>query len=316
MPSGPGPWDLRPLGTGRRSRDSEVWGEEMDRFEGSHVLVGFDGSPASECALRWAAEEARLRRMPLTVCHAWHWPYPVPPSGPAALETVRKMGQHILDKGVLIAREAAPQTVVRGRLAAGPAPAVLVIRSENAALALVGTHRQGGFADLVAGSSAVQLPSYAHCPVIVVRNAPDRSRPVVVGVDGSAASEAALAFGLEEAALRGQPLRAVHGCWEPEAIASAEMGMLADPEELRMMAGSMLERTVSPWREKYPYVDADTSLIMRTPRHALLEAATGAGLLVLGGRGRSGVAGLRLGAVSSAMLQHAPCSVAIVRPRT
>lgn len=288
----------------------------MRRFEGSHVLVGFDGSPASERALRWAAEEARLRRMPLTVCHAWHWQYPVPPSGPSALETARKMGQHILDKGVLTAREACPQTQVRGRLAAGPAPAVLVNQSENASLALIGSHGRNGGATFVAGSSAVQLPAYAHCPVIVVRNAADRSRPVVVGVDGSAASEAALAFGLEEAALRGQSLRAVYGCWEPDAIASAEMGMIADPDELRLMAATRLERTMSPWREKYPYVDVEISLVMRTPRHTLLEAAAGAGLLVLGGRGLGGVAGLRLGAVSSAMLQHAPCSVAIVRPRT
>jgi nucleotide-binding universal stress UspA family protein len=276
----------------------------MTRQDGSYVLAGFDGSPASERALRWAADEARLRRMPLTVCHAWHWPYPVPPSGPAALDTVRRMGQHVLDRGLVIAREASPQTWIRGRLVAGPAPVVLINQSKNAALALIGSQGEAQ----PTGSSALQLPAYAHCPVMVVRNVADRSRPVVVGVDGSAASEAALAFGFEEAALRGQTVRAVCGCWEPEAIASAEMGMIADPEELRMMARLRLERTVSPWREKYPYVDAETSLAMRTPRHALLEAAAHAGLL-------GGVAGLRLGAVSSAMLQQAPCSVAIVRPR-
>jgi nucleotide-binding universal stress UspA family protein len=286
----------------------------MSRFEGSYVLAGFDGSPAGERALRWAAEEARLRRMPLTVCHAWHWPYPVPPSGPGALETVRRMGQRVLDRGVSLAREVSPQCQVRGRLVSGPAPAALVNESKDASLALVGSHGEAGDAEPFAGSAALRLPAYAHCPVVVVRNAADRSRPIVVGVDGSAASDAALAFAFEEAALRGQPVRAVCGCWEPEAIASAEMGMLTDPDELRMMAGLRLERVVSPWREKYRYVDAETSLAMRTPRHALLEAAAQAGLLVLGGRGLGGVAGLRLGAVSTAMLQQAPCSVAIVRP--
>jgi nucleotide-binding universal stress UspA family protein len=287
----------------------------MGRFDETYVLVGFDGSAASERALRWAVEEARLRRMPLTVCHAWHWPYPVPPSGPSALETVRRMAQHVLDRGMLIARESGPRIRRCGRLVSGPAPAVLVNQSEGAALAVVGTHGQGSGPELSAGSSAIRLPAYAHCPVTVVRGAADHSRPIVVGVDGSAASDAALAFAFEEAALRRQPLRAVLGCWEPEAIASAEMGMLADPEELRTMAAGRLERTVSPWREKYPYVDAETVLAMRTPRHALLEAAAQAALLVLGGRGLGGVRGLRLGAVSSTMLQHAPCSVAIVRPR-
>jgi nucleotide-binding universal stress UspA family protein len=288
----------------------------MDRFDGSHVLVGFDGSPASERALRWAVEEARLRRLPLTVCHSWHWPYPVPPSGPPAVETVRGMAQHTLDRAVGLARETAPRTPCRGRLVAGPAAAVLVNESKDASLAVIGTYGQGAFAGLSAGSSAVQLPAYAHCPVVVVRATCDRSLPVVVGVDGSGASDAALAFGFEEAALRGQALWAVLGCWEPEAIASAEMGMITSPDELRVMAAGRLERSVAPWRDKYPYVDADTVLSLRTPRHALLEAADHAALLVVGGRGLGGVTGLRLGAVSAAVLQHAPCSVAIVRPRS
>jgi nucleotide-binding universal stress UspA family protein len=287
----------------------------MGRFEGEYILAGFDGSPASERALRWAGEEARLRRMPLMVCHAWHWPYPVPPSGASALDTVRKMSRHVLERGVLMAREANPRIPTSGRLVEGPAPAMLVNESRNAAMVVIGSHGQGPFGETPAGSSAVQLPAYAYCPVLVVRTAADRSRPIVVGVAGSAASDAALAFAFEEAALRGQSLRAVLGCWEPEAIASAEMGMIHDPDELRVLAAGRLERIVSPWREQYPYVDAETVLSLRTPRHALLEAAAGAGLLVLGGRGLGGAKGLRLGAVSSAMLQQAPCSVAIARPR-
>lgn len=289
--------------------------DPRDRYDGSYVLAGFDGSPASERALRWAAEEARLRRLPLTVCHVWHWPYPVPPSRPDALETVRKMAQQVLDKGVFIARVASPQVRIRGRLISGPAPATLVNQSKDASLTVVGTHGEGAFAGLSTGSSAVQLPAYAHCPVVVVRGDTGRARPVVVGVDGSAAAEAALAFAFEEAALRGQALRAVFGCWESEAIASAEMGMITDPEQLRVTAANRLERTVLPWREKYPNVDADTVLSMRTPRHALMEAAAQAALLVVGGRGLGGVDALRLGAVSTAMLQQAPCSVAVVRPR-
>lgn len=287
----------------------------MSGFEGSHVLAGFDGSPAGERALRWAAREAALRRLPLTVCHAWHWPYPVPPAGPDVTATVRNMGQHILDKGLYIARDVAPQAQVRGRLISGPSAAVLVNQSANATLTVVGAHGNGGFPESVIGSAAVQVPAYAPCPVIVVRDLPARDRPVVVGVDGSAASEAAVGFAFEEAALRGLPLHAVCGCMEPEAIASAELGMLTDPEDMRVMGARRLELTVAPWREKYPYVEARTETVMRTPRHALLEAAADASLLVLGGRGLGGVDGLRLGAVSRAMVEHAPCSVAVVRPR-
>jgi nucleotide-binding universal stress UspA family protein len=286
----------------------------MDRFDGSYVLAGFDGSPPSDRALRWAVDEARLRRMPLTVCHAWHWAYPVPPSGPQAVDTARKMARHTLERGVLMAREASPRTPVRGLLVYGPALATLVNQSKNASLAVVGTHGEWAFTDPARASPAGRLPSYAHCPVVVVRGAPERSRPVVVGVDGSSTSDAVLAFGFEEAALRGLALRAVYGCWEPEAIASAELGMITGPEDVRTLAAGRLERTLSPWREKYPYVDADTVLSLCTPRHALLEAAARAALVVVGGRELGGADDMRLGPVSTAVLQRAPCPVAVVRP--
>lgn len=277
----------------------------MEWDDGASVLVGFDGSAASERALRWAAEEARLRRLPLTVVHAW-------PEG--AHETVRDAARRILDHGVRVAREASPRTRTRGRLVGGPAAAALVEEAEDASLVVVGTCAEAGFAEPSAESPAARLPACARCPVIVVRAVAVRGRPVVVGVDGSAASDAALAFGFEEAALRGQALRAVFGCWEPTAIASAEMGMVTDPEQLKAAAADRLKRAFAPWREKYPYVDADTVLALLTPRHALMEAAARAGLLVLGAR--SGVAGSQLGPVSGDLLRRAPCSVAIVRPRT
>lgn len=284
-------------------------------MNGSQVMVGFDGSPGSERALCWAVREAELRRMRLLICHAWDWPYPVPPSGPVALDTARKMAQHVLDRGVRIAREASPRTVARDRLVVGSAEEVLVNQSHGAALAVVGARGASGCPEQLVGSSAVQLPSYAHCPVIVVRRptvAP--GSPIVVGVDGSVASEAAVGFGFEEAALRGRPLLAVYGYWEPEAIMSAGVDGYIDQEELSRTAGCTLERTVAPWREKYPYVDARTSLVPGPPREALLDAVEDAGLLVVGGRGLGGVEGLRLGSVSSAMLHSAPCSVAVVRP--
>lgn len=287
----------------------------MNRFDGSYVLAGYDGSPGSERALRWAAEAASARRLPLHICHTWHWPYTILPTGSEAMEMARETGRHVLDHGVAVARSTAPRVEVVARLAAGPASAILIDESENAVMAVVGAHGAGGFEGLGAGSTAVQLAAYGACPVVAVRGVPAADRPVVVGVDGSPASDAALAFAFEEAALRHRPLTAIFACWEPEAIASAEMGILSDPDQLRKMGATLLERTVCPWREKYPYVEAETRLLMRTPRHALLEAAADAGLVVVGDRGLGDVTALRLGAVSYALLAYASCSVAVVRPR-
>jgi nucleotide-binding universal stress UspA family protein len=90
--------------------------------------------------------------------------------------------------------------------------------------------------------------------------------------------------------------------------------MITGPEDVRTLAAGRLERTLSPWREKYPYVDADTVLSLCTPRHALLEAAARAALVVVGGRELGGADDMRLGPVSTAVLQRAPCPVAVVRP--
>lgn len=264
----------------------------MDGFAGSHVLAGFDGSPASVLALRWAAGEARLRRLPLVVCHAWNWPDPTARFGSPTRQTLRQMAQQVVDDGVRIARDVSPYTTVRGRPDAGPASAVLVNESRDAVVAVVGARGHGGFPGLRTGSLAAQLPAYAHCPVIIVRHAAAPSLPVVVGVDASPAAELALAFGFEEAALRERPLRVVHG--EP---------VTSDEDEVSACG---LELMTSPWREKYSRVDVETSLVARPARQALLQAAESAGLLVVGGCG--------LGVTGGGVVRHAPCPVAVVCP--
>jgi Universal stress protein family. len=80
----------------------------MVTFEHSpYVLVGYDGSAEAKNALRWGVEEARLRRRPLVVCHAWHWPYPEKPIDSSLVETVRRMAEHVPEKAVRIAHSQA-----------------------------------------------------------------------------------------------------------------------------------------------------------------------------------------------------------------
>ncbi|MBX6769682.1 MAG: universal stress protein, partial [Actinomadura rubrobrunea] len=151
-------------------------------------------------------------------------------------------------------------------------------------------------------------------PVVVVRRTGTRFGEVVVGTDGSAGGDAALAFGFEEAALRGWRLRAVYGCWEPSAAPDGDLGMYNDAEKVRRVCAARLESAVAPWQEKYPQVDVHSSLVMRPPRQALFAAAQTADLLVVGSRGLGGLDPLALGATSGAVLQHVPCTVAIVQP--
>lgn len=277
----------------------------------SHVVVGYDGTSESEKALRWAAQEARLRRLPLTVCHVWRWPFPITYIDHEGVAIVRRMGEHVLDHGAALVREWCPGLKVRKRLETGSTYAALMSEGREADLIVVGSHAPD---EMPVGSTALRLPAQADRPVVIVRLAAARDGLVVVGVDGSPGADAALAFGFEEAALRGWRLRAVYGCWEPGAAPNGDLSLFDDEDELRRVCGSVLERTVAPWLVKYPAVSATTSLVVKSPREALLEAAEEATLMLVGPRGTGVVETLALGATSDAVLKHAPCTVAIVPP--
>ncbi|MDL4772416.1 MULTISPECIES: universal stress protein [Thermomonosporaceae] len=275
------------------------------------VIAGYDGSTESEDALAWAVEEARLRRLPLTVCHAWRWPYPAKYTDAAARAVVQRMGQHVLEHGEFVARRSATGITVQTRLMDGPANAALAFQSTGGALVVIGSRDPD---EVPVGSTVLRLPAHAHGPVIVVRREGPADGAVVVGVDSSAAdagSDAAVGFAFEEAALRGRRLRAVSGCWDPGGPGE-DLAPYADQEALRRRCGARLEGSVAPWRVKYPQVDAHTSLIMDGPRPALLDAAKDAALLVVGDRSGPHAHPQNLGVTALTMLQRAPCPVAIV----
>ena len=125
--------------------------------------------------------------------------------------------------------------------------------------------------------------------------------PVVVGADGSAGSRAAITFAAEEAVLAAVPLLAVCA--------------LADSPGSLGGAGRMQEafdRDVARWEKEYPELTILRQVTFGPPRAALLEATSGAQLLVVGSRGWGGLKGMLLGSVSQAMLHHARCPVGVV----
>ncbi len=138
------------------------------------VVVGVDGSDTATRALRWAAEEARVRGALLEVVHAWHRPYlgGYPHVGsafdPAVLE---EAARSILEAGVGAAEGASPGQPVEGVLAYGDPSSEIVERSQGAELVVVGSRGQGGFAGLLLGSVSDHVSRHAPCPVVVVRPA-------------------------------------------------------------------------------------------------------------------------------------------------
>jgi len=273
------------------------------------ILIGYDGSPGSERALQWAVREARRRGSVLTVCHVCApGGLPAPPGGAAATGHMEESALPHLAGGLRYAREVMGPERTRPLLATGLAALVLCQLSADADMVVVGSRGRDGLPGSLLGPVSQQVCAYAHGRVVVVRGhwheaAEYVPGPVVVGADGSAASRAALAFAAEEATLRAVPLLAVSAL----ADTAGGLGGAARIEEAA-------SQDIARQEKEHPELTIQRQVTPGQPRTALLAAAGGAQLLVVGSRGRGGIMGMPLGSVSQAMLHHCPCPVAVVHP--
>jgi nucleotide-binding universal stress UspA family protein len=135
---------------------------------------------------------------------------------------------------------------------------------------------------------------------------------VLVGVDGSPASDAAIAFAYRAAAQRGVPLVAVH-TWQDFPIEPA-VWPLIDWDDVETEARETLAKQMIGWGAQCPDVSTRQVVTMDRPAQTLLELSAEAQLVVVGSRGRGGVDGMALGSVGHAVIHHAQCPVAVVPP--
>jgi nucleotide-binding universal stress UspA family protein len=138
---------------------------------------------------------------------------------------------------------------------------------------------------------------------------------IVVGVDGSDGSLRALRWAVREARQRDATLDVVVAWHHPYAAAVDPTGMAASRvsrEELEHLSRDLLGRARDVAYAEDQTVQVDPTVVEGGAARALLEAATGADLLVVGSRGRGGFTGLLLGSVSQQCAHHAPCPVVIV----
>ncbi|KAB8195435.1 universal stress protein [Nonomuraea phyllanthi] len=286
-----------------------------DEYAGRPVLVGYDDSPESRHALQWAIEEARLRRLPLLVCHALHWPYAPRPIPQEIVTQIEQVALGVVDEGVRLAAKLAPELDVRPLLSRGTPSAVLLEAARHAAMTVLGSRGQGGFDGLRVGSAAVQVSAHSVTPVVVVR--PSLQPPsgqdarIVVGLDGSPSSRAAFDFALDEAALRGGTVRALC-CWaDPGSSSWQEPLPFVDSHALRAGAEARFREVAALLARRHPEVTVVTEFVTERPQRVLIDATKDATLLVLGNRGNECPPGLLLGQVTQTALLEAWCPVAV-----
>jgi nucleotide-binding universal stress UspA family protein len=283
------------------------------------IVVAVDGSPASEVAVRWAALEAAMRNIPLTVVHAVvtptaTWP---PVAYPESLAVrLEDEGKKEVLHAIKIAEDAMPAdrkvTIERELVYSSPSPA-LIKMSDAAEMIVVGSSGRGLLARGVLGSVSSTVVRHASCPVAVLHDEdlPDQHAPVLVGIDGSEASELATEIAFDQASRRGVDLMALHA-WSDVVVAS-ELAELDWPA-VEAQAQRSLAESLAGWQERYPDVTVHRLVVRDRPARQLAEKSESAQLVVLGSHGRGGLAGMLLGSVSNAVLHSVRIPVIVARP--
>ena len=274
------------------------------------IVVGFDGSPASQHAVHWAAATARRLGAAVRVVLAWEsmapWLTPQP-----RLQVERELEVHA-QAALDLALDRLDGTVaVEGVLRQGPAAGLLVEEAEEALLLVVGAHGQGGVMPGL-GSMAARCVVWSTVPTVVVpvgtAETPGAEAPVVVGVDGSTGGEHALQVALALAPPE-VPVRLVHA-WGIPPSAAFEVPPV-EPGLLEEGGRAVLDRALTGVAaSERPRIES----VLRAgdPREVLRGEAAGASLLLIGSRGHSMVLHRLLGSTVTYLLHELESPVVVV----
>ncbi len=278
------------------------------------IVVGVDGSADSAAALRWAAAQAARSQLSIKVVTAFG-----PDHQFVDEEESRRLMDEVAAQATSEVQLAAPEVAVSHVERLGSPRRVLVDESEGANLLVVGSRGQGGFAGLLLGSVSRASIHGSKCPVVVVRSSDDEEASratsgvhrIVVGVDGSESSNAAVQWAANQAELTGATLEALM-LWD--WVQSYGWGFVT-PRNLDPAAecGRLLETALTPVRSAHPGLTIDSAVVQGPAAQLLVKASTGADLLAVGSRGHSELVGTLLGSVSEYCVVHAHSPVLVMR---
>ncbi len=281
---------------------------------GAVITVGYDGSNCAQRAVDWAAAEAEQRHatvrvvacfsMPV-VAEPWYVPPPMDASGVSADARRR------VDSVITRVRATHPAVTFEPVVEMGDAVDRLVAVAAGSAVLVVGTHGHGPLDTWRLGSVAHAVARRAPCPVVVVpdvRAGPQQHR-IVVGIDGSPPSTAALRWACDEADDRDADLLVVH-VWDYPYDTATTSSPARDLTEID--AALQLEAAVRTARERRRGPVKEL-LVSGSTTTELVEQARDADLIVVGSRGRNPVRTLLFGSVSQTVSTRSPCPVVIVR---
>ena len=243
------------------------------------VVVGIDGSRSAVDAALWAVDEAVSRDIPLRLLYA------IDPTrcGTDPQDAARDLAAaEIAVRHAFTAVESTDKPVkIEVEILQDRPTRALLEASRWAALVCVGAMGLKHCAQGRIGSTAAALASSAHCPVAVVRGHDPlhaKQQWVVAEVDESAAGDGVLRRALEEAQLRGAPLR-VLTTWQSRFTDIHDGNAVADGNRL---ARAQLDRRLAQWKKRYPDLDVRAVAVHGSTLNFLTKNASSIQLLVVG----------------------------------
>ncbi|KOU36245.1 universal stress protein [Streptomyces sp. WM6378] len=283
------------------------------------ITVGLDGSPESLAAAHWAADEAERRKVTLRLLHAWPQLVPEPTRVPAELDH-NYWAKRIVQKAREELQARHPGLTILTNLVAEDAETALLQAASESQMLVVGSRGLALAESYFLGDISMSVVARAEQPVVLVRAGAREQEPssasggadgVVVALKLHGPSDELLGFAFRAAAERGVPLEVVHGVNVP-LFAYVPWGLDHNViDAITKDTQKHLGPALRSWREKFPGVEVTDSLGFEGASRAVVQAAQGAGLLVVGRR-RHRPPLPRLGPVTQAAIHHARCPVAVV----
>jgi nucleotide-binding universal stress UspA family protein len=268
------------------------------------ILVGYNQTPESLAALRWAVEAARVRHLPIHVVQAGRVE---PPHGhDRGAPPLKELAAHSVSGGMTITTEQVPSGSVADVARAAGADTIVVIGAR---------HATSGLHALLGGSTSAAIRE-STCPLVVARPAAHPDGLVVVGLSDHPESRQTLAWAFDHASRHGLAVHAVHAYHQPVYTPD---GAQESPAELAQRTTQvedvLLHEEVAGFVEQYPDVTLTSQAVHDSAAHALIHASQEASLVVMGTRAHSLILALLVGSPPQAVAPRSACSVAVIPHR-
>jgi nucleotide-binding universal stress UspA family protein len=289
------------------------------RITGGDIVVGVDGSPSSEHAVSWAAEEAGLRHRGLTLVHAQRriaadelaWLATVGIPSRQVSEQVRNDAEAVVERARALAADRAPGLQIDTLIADQDARSLLLDAGSGAELTVVGTRGHGRVAGLLLGSVSSALVRHNQRPVAVVRPGTERGRGVLVGADGSEESVELVEQAYREASLHHAPLTIVHCLWDG-MLAQVRWTTVSETDPVADEARLRISESMAGMDEKFPDVSTEVLVTRGAIDACLVDLSARYDLLVIGRPVRPLLLRLTMSSLTTPVVEHAHSPVLVL----